>query len=573
MNKTGIIVFVCFLVLFTSCISASGTFYKGSSRINEADLIENKSRFEMLSYNGDTLYVGGSGPDNYSRIQDAINAANEGDTIFVYDDSSPYVENLYVDKRLNIVGENPATTIIDGSFGLMCATLVADGIQFSGFTCMKHLGVGIGTNSNNNVITKNIIRGWVFHRDIGILLEGASNNTVSNNWIYAIYNSGIELDLGSNNNTVVNNTVFKCRLSGIWLNEGSSNNKISYNTFDDNGNGIFITEDCRNNEISFNHMIDNWRSGIKLLRSCNDNTINQNLIMNNERDGINLTNIDFYPSIQNKIYLNTLKENILSAFDDQEPNIWYNTSLQRGNYWDDYLDFYPPLDEEPPFGVWDIPYNISGGNNQDRYPLVNSPLCDYINVTYVEAIDQEIEFFGSAYGGIPPYSWKWDFSDGHYSEEQNPTHSFDEPGLYHVELEVTDSESNTSIHTIQLRILIDNEKPKIYIEKPYHSLYILNQLAYPFWINTPFTGLVILLNFSVVIGSLDIEVDVKDNITTIDRVEVYINDKLEYESTESTFSYNWKRGKILKARESITIVAYDAAGNRASKTHTVWRFL
>jgi len=43
--------------------------------------------------NGKTLYVGGSGPNNYSSIQKAINFAEPGDTIFIYDDSSPYYES------------------------------------------------------------------------------------------------------------------------------------------------------------------------------------------------------------------------------------------------------------------------------------------------------------------------------------------------------------------------------------------------------------------------------------------------------------------------------------------------
>ena len=39
--------------------------------------------------NGNTLYVGGTGEGNYTCIQNAINDAVNGDTIFVYDDSSP----------------------------------------------------------------------------------------------------------------------------------------------------------------------------------------------------------------------------------------------------------------------------------------------------------------------------------------------------------------------------------------------------------------------------------------------------------------------------------------------------
>ena len=62
-----------------------------------------------------TLYVGGSGPGNYTKIQDAIDDAFFGDTVFVYDDSSPYYENLKISKSIELIGENRNTTIIDGN--------------------------------------------------------------------------------------------------------------------------------------------------------------------------------------------------------------------------------------------------------------------------------------------------------------------------------------------------------------------------------------------------------------------------------------------------------------------------
>ena len=34
---------------------------------------------------GNTLYVGGSGEGNHTNIQDAIDDANDGDTVFVYE--------------------------------------------------------------------------------------------------------------------------------------------------------------------------------------------------------------------------------------------------------------------------------------------------------------------------------------------------------------------------------------------------------------------------------------------------------------------------------------------------------
>ena len=51
---------------------------------------------------GKTLYVGGTGEGNYTKIQDAIRNASDEDTVYVYDDSSPYKERLVIDKSVNL---------------------------------------------------------------------------------------------------------------------------------------------------------------------------------------------------------------------------------------------------------------------------------------------------------------------------------------------------------------------------------------------------------------------------------------------------------------------------------------
>ena len=61
------------------------------------------------SFDGNTLYVGGLGPGNYSTIQAAINDANRGDTVIVFDDSSPYYENVVVDKSIQLINEDRNT--------------------------------------------------------------------------------------------------------------------------------------------------------------------------------------------------------------------------------------------------------------------------------------------------------------------------------------------------------------------------------------------------------------------------------------------------------------------------------
>ena len=43
-------------------------------------------------------------------------------------------------------------------------------------------------------------------------------------------------------------------------------------------------------------------------------------------------------------------------------------------------------------------------------------------------------------------SWDWEFGDGESSAEQNPTHHYEEPGTYHVVLTVTDNDGATGVY-------------------------------------------------------------------------------------------------------------------------------
>lgn len=48
-----------------------------------------------------THYVGGTGENNFSSIQEAINNSTDGDFIFVY--NGTYFENLIIDKSIRLV--------------------------------------------------------------------------------------------------------------------------------------------------------------------------------------------------------------------------------------------------------------------------------------------------------------------------------------------------------------------------------------------------------------------------------------------------------------------------------------
>ena len=100
--KIKIIAFFIFLVLIFSSLGLGANL--------KSIKIKNKEEIES----GEILYVGGSGPGNYTKIKDAIENASDGYTIYVYSNSSPYFENPVINISIDLIGEDKESTIIDG---------------------------------------------------------------------------------------------------------------------------------------------------------------------------------------------------------------------------------------------------------------------------------------------------------------------------------------------------------------------------------------------------------------------------------------------------------------------------
>ena len=90
MKKQFLVIGLVFLLLFSSVVPIS----IGADVKIPSNLIQS-------SNGGNTLYVGGSGPNNYTKIQDAINNADEGDTVFVY--SGTYYEHFTINTTINLL--------------------------------------------------------------------------------------------------------------------------------------------------------------------------------------------------------------------------------------------------------------------------------------------------------------------------------------------------------------------------------------------------------------------------------------------------------------------------------------
>lgn len=144
----------------------------------------------LQNSNGRMLFVGGSGPGNYSKIQDAIDNATNDDTVFVYDDSSPYYENIVIDKSITLTGENKTTTAIDArGVGGNVVTINVDRVIFSGLSVLNWGAnisslTGMYIHANNCTIVGNIFsctRFWYGYEALD--LYHSTNNIILSNII------------------------------------------------------------------------------------------------------------------------------------------------------------------------------------------------------------------------------------------------------------------------------------------------------------------------------------------------------------------------------------------------------
>jgi parallel beta-helix repeat protein len=202
-------------------------------------------------------------------IQDAIDNANDGDTVYVY--SGIYYENIVVDKSITLIGEDKTTTIIDGNEITYTIGLFTDGVHLSGFTIqnagsgeeIKRKDVTLYVRSDENTISDNIfICGPEPISDMdnrGIFLFNSSNNHISRNIIEKNFYNGILLH-NSHYNDIIDNVIIgltrglRGSATAIGV-EDSSNNIIKRNEISKNNIGIFLSEN--NNITSDNQIIQN----------------------------------------------------------------------------------------------------------------------------------------------------------------------------------------------------------------------------------------------------------------------------------------------------------------------------
>jgi parallel beta-helix repeat protein len=165
---------------------------------------ENVKKSLIPISSGNTLYVGGSGEGNYTSIQDAIDNASDGDTVFVY--KGIYYEHVKIVKDINLFGEDMEKTIIDAG-GIETAVEIGANVNLSGFT-IRNAEEGISNfipPPPDNVYKFYVYGNIISNNIVGFALGGTLNNIIYDN---IIKNNQIGINFFYADNYEVNNNNF-----------------------------------------------------------------------------------------------------------------------------------------------------------------------------------------------------------------------------------------------------------------------------------------------------------------------------------------------------------------------------
>jgi len=236
--------------------------------------------------NGITIYVDDDNLDGpwdgteehpYQYIKDGIDAADDGDTVFVKE--GIYIERFEIFKEINLYGENREKTIIKPSSNQKSVIVVySDNVNIKEFQIQDGLQA--------------------------ISIRG--------------------------NSITVEDNIFKNNICGIYVKDFNSFNNFKNNLFIGNYEGVHLN-DASNNTVIFNNFTEST-IGIKIVGDYNK--IGNNIFFKNSY-GIILANPDFDVSYKNEIKYNNFIDNEIPAYDYFDIhrfikgfNNWY------GNYWD-----------------------------------------------------------------------------------------------------------------------------------------------------------------------------------------------------------------------------------------------
>lgn len=191
------------------------------------------------------ITVGSDKNKDFSSIQEAVDAAKTGDTVYVY--NGFYTENIYLDKEISIrsISGRPESNIVtaknpeDHVFHVIANNVTISGLSINGANDIQKAGIYLenvqGIMISNNKLSSN---------RLGIYLDSSTTNMLNMNSI-SENDVGILLN-ASQGNWIINNKVEMNSLKGVFL-EASDGNHLNGNLLHFNTEyGLMLSNSSKN---------------------------------------------------------------------------------------------------------------------------------------------------------------------------------------------------------------------------------------------------------------------------------------------------------------------------------------
>jgi len=530
---------VVFLLLSSSFVGVSTTLKQTS----------------IKKLNGNTLYVGGDGPGNYTRIQDAINDSVNGDIIFVY--SGTYEESITINKSINLVGENIKSTIITGSYGKNIVTITADWVNISCFTITRNfywdgiylcssnntikymdikgnkIGIRLSNSSHNNFIYDNYFNlNW-------IKLEGSHNNIIQENYMRPF--SGIALESQSNHNIITQNTIIEA-YGGIEIEE-SSYNIITENYFAGIGwDSIVIWKNSKYNQV-LNNTIYNCNDGLIRIQQSGYNQIIGNHLSYTTKGGILLFSSSGCNVSHNYFYDNG--GGITACQDSRRNTIYQNT-----------------IDNIQGIGL-SLP--SSSMHKLENNSIIENTVSNCKTGLSLSHVKNNVFLRNNFINNSAEIVCEWDntniWDDGHLGNYWDSYKGYDcnGDGIGDRPKSI-EGENNTDHCPLMVPYGPDTG---VRITTPLDGyIYVRNIRVLPFF-------------WSLILGNIKIKASAanyQNKDVEIEKVEFYVDGIHRWTDTEPPYSWRWRLSSHIKHKHTIKVIAYDNVGNSAVDEMKVWKF-
>jgi parallel beta-helix repeat protein len=337
---------------------------------------------------GGMITVDDDGPADYKTIQEAIDAATPGDTIFVY--VGTYPENVIVNKTVTLKGEDETQVIVTGGGSGKVFNITADNVEIYFFTIRDGKYGVYSDHTDGLVLDHNTITNYTY----GLYQDHTTDSWVTYNDIsvgkygvltYYAYNDAIR------HNYISYNTVYGAKDFNSQL-----KNCFNWNTFYKNKIAYWYDPDQPLATLEFDgNFLEDNEIGIKVNGSSTVKLTN-NTLLNND---IGIYILEASPLVMS----NTLTGNRIGIYCEDSSSLIYENTIMGSEIGVYCEDASPQLEE-----------NVIDGSDEEAIRLIGSTSGTMIDndvdgdpvyvedsqIDEVSLLDTELESISSTFGDV-----------------------------------------------------------------------------------------------------------------------------------------------------------------------------